>query len=128
MPSVIRRLLLQSPTAKAVVPALLAAAIGVLSGSLITEITTSSGLAWSGVLRTFSFYALLALAILQALYGRLLYQEESDVLRFSDEQYCIAYLRSKCLPEMASRYQEMIRSGQGGEFKQAMDEVREVLK
>jgi len=78
--------------------------------------------------RTASFYILLALTVLQVIYSRIVYETDKDILRFAESEYCIAYLRSKCLPEMATRYQELIRTGQGGEFKKAMDEIREVLK
>jgi hypothetical protein len=124
----LRRFLVELPTAKALIPAMLAAATGVLSGTLVTEITTPAGLAWSQVYKTYSLYGLLLLTMVQVAYSRLIYETERDILRFSDSEFCVAYLRSKCLPEMAARYQEIIRTGEGGEFKRAMDEIREVLK
>lgn len=120
--------LVESPTIRAIIPSLLAAAIGVLSGSLVTEITTPKGLAWNTVHHTFSFYGLIALTFVQVAYSRLMYESDRDVVRFAESEYCIAYLRSRCLPEMANRYQELSRSGEGGEFKRAMDEIKEVLK
>lgn len=124
----LKRRLLDSPTIKALVPTLLAAAIGVFSGTLVTEITTAQGLDWRTVHRTFSLYALAILTVAQVIFTRLVYETDRDVLKFAESEYCVAYLRSRCLPEMAARYQELIRSGQGGEFKKAMDEMRDVLK
>lgn len=49
-------------------------------------------------------------------------------MRFSDNDYCMAYMRSQCLPEAAEQYKRKIRDGEGGELKQAMDELKKVLK
>lgn len=98
------------------------------SGSLITEITSPAGIAWSLFYKTVSFYVLLGLSALQVWLSRVIFEQEREVSRFADSEYCVAYIRSKCLPEVASKYQERIRAGEGGELKQAMDELREVLK
>jgi hypothetical protein len=75
-----------------------------------------------------SFYGLCALIVGIYWYNRELYLYEREVSRFLDSDYYIAYMRSKCLPEAAERYKELIRNGVGGEFKQAMDEIRKILK
>lgn len=124
----IRRALLKSPMANAAISATLAVGIGVFSGSLIAEITTSKGLEWSIVFKTFSLYALAAFTGAQMLYTKTTYERDQQVLRFADQEYCIAYMRAKCLPEMAAKAQERIRNGQGGEFNAAMDEIKQVLK
>jgi hypothetical protein len=40
----------------------------------------------------------------------------------------MAYMRSKCLPEAAEQYKLLIKNGTGGELKQAMDELKKILK
>ncbi len=124
----LRLWILESPTSKALISTVLAAAIGVLSGSFVTEITTLAGLEWGRFHKTWSVYGLLAVTAAQVVYSRLLYNYEIEIMKFLDGDYCIAYLRSKCLPEVAEKYKTRIRNGQGGEFKDAMDEIREVLK
>jgi len=42
--------------------------------------------------------------------------------------YCLAYMRSKCLPEAAEKYKEKIRGGEGGELLQIMAEFKKSLK
>jgi len=121
-------MLLESALARALVPTILSVAIGVLSGSLVTEITTPRGLDWSHVHSTVSFYGLILSTVLQGMYAKLLYGYEQEVLKFADTEYCIAYLRARCLPELAARAQERIRNGEGGEFKAAIEEIRQVLQ
>jgi uncharacterized membrane protein YfcA len=117
-----------APLAKALIPALLSAGIGVFSGSLVTEITVASELRWAEVPQTLSFYMLLVLTAAQIIFSRWVYEMDRDVMRFSETTYCLAFIRSRLLPEVAIRFGEQIRNGQGGELKRAMDEVREVLK
>jgi hypothetical protein len=116
------------PMLSAAISAALAIAVGVFSGSLVSEITVKSGLDWSLVPKTFSFYALLVVSALQIAYTKATYERDQKISRFSDQEYCVAYMRAMCLPEMAAKAQERIRNGQGGEFNAAMDEIRQVLK
>jgi len=123
------RLLQRSPTLKASIPALLSAGIGVLTGTLVVQITSTNGvLIWKYLFRSSSFYGLALVVLAQILLSRSVYISERNILRFADNEYCIAYLRSKCLPEAAAKYQEMIKNGDGGDFKRAMDEIAEILK
>jgi len=117
----------ESATAKAVIPNVLAVAVGVFSGALITDVTTPAGLLWSLAIRSSSLYVLVGLTGLSVVYSRLLYVHDREVTRFLDKDYCEAYMRSKCLPELAEKAQERIRNGQGGEFDAAMNEVRRAL-
>jgi hypothetical protein len=90
--------------------------------------TTSRGVAWALFYKAWSFYALLFLCVVIYWYKRELYLHEREIQRFLDSDYCIAYMRSKCLPEAAERYKELIRTGFGGELIQAMDELRKILR
>ena len=101
--------------------------MGVYSGALIADITTPTGLVWRLAIRSISLYILVLLTGFQGWYTRRLLLYERETMRFLDNDYCVAYLRSICLPELALRAQERIRVGQGGEFKQAMDEIKQVL-
>jgi hypothetical protein len=73
------------------------------------------------------FYALIALGVILFLYNRSLYRRDVAIERFLDDDYCKAYMRSQCLPEAARRYKELIREGNIGELKRAMDEVKRIL-
>jgi hypothetical protein len=75
-----------------------------------------------------SAYGLMVLVFIIYKYNRAVYLREKEITRFSDNDYCIAYIRSQCLPEAAVQYKRKIRDGQGGELKQAMDELKKVLK
>jgi hypothetical protein len=125
---VIRQYLMESPGIRTLFSAVFPIVAGVLSGTFIFEITTSTGLAWKLFYGTSSFYALCVLSLVIYLYNRELYLYEQEISRFRDVDYCVAYVRSKCLPEAAERYKELIRNGSGGELKQAMDELRRALR
>ncbi|VVP33028.1 hypothetical protein [Pseudomonas fluorescens] len=120
--------ILESPGWKTVFAFVLPILAGVLSGVFVSEITQNSIIVWSLYYKANSFYGLLILGLCTYLYNRALYLHEREVSRFMDTDYCVAYVRSKCLPEAAERYKELIRSGDGGQLKQAMDELKKVLK
>jgi len=61
-------------------------------------------------------------------YNRALFDHETNVLKFSDSEYCLAYMRSKCLPEAAEKYKEKIREGEGEEFLKIMAELKRSLR
>jgi len=124
----VREYILESPGFRTLFSAVIPILAGVLSGAFVFELTTSNTLAWANFYKARSFYALVVLSLCIYWYNRELYLYEREVRRFLDADYCIAYMRSKCLPEAASRYRELIRNGGGGEFKQAMDELRKILK
>lgn len=75
-----------------------------------------------------SFYGLLITTIVIYCYNKALYQIDKDILKFADSEYCIAYVRSKCLPEAAEQYRVAIRTGNRGELANAMQELKRVLK
>ena len=100
----------------------------ILSGVLILQISPESGLDWKKSVEAWSFYGLLGVCVVMYFYNRAVYRHERAIHQFLDSDYCIAYMRSKCLPEAADRYRELIRSGDGGELEQAMDELMRILK
>src|SRR6267142_6480242 len=123
-----REYILESPGCWTLFSAVIPIRAGVLSGTFIIEITSSNGLAWAHFYKAPSFYVLFTLSLGIYWYNRALYLYDIEAQRFLDADYCIAYMRSKCLPEAAERYKELIRTGAGGELKQAMDELRKILR
>jgi len=101
---------------------------GILAGTFISEISTPNGLDWKLAWTAKSTYGLIVLTIIIYKYNKALFLREKEVRQFLDTDYCIAYMRSQCLPEAAEKYKCLIRNGQGGELKQAMDEIKKVLK
>ena len=122
------RCVLDSPGCKTFFGIILPIFTGVLSGLLIAELSTSTEINWKLLTKAKSFYGLVALIYIIYKYNRAIYDREKEVERFLDSDYCIAYMRSQCLPEAAEQFKRQIRDGKGGELKQAMDELRKVLK
>ncbi len=101
---------------------------GIFSGTFIFEITGKTGINWRTFYKAKSFYCLIFIIIVIYLYNKAIYIHEREIKRFLDNDYCLAYMRSKCLPEAAEKYKELIRNGEGGELKKAMDELKKILK
>jgi len=124
----LRERLIESPAWRTFVSVGTTIAAGVLSGTFVFELITPAGLAWGIFYKTGSFYGLLAVAAITYLYNRAVFLHEQKISRFLDDQYCIAYMRSKLLPEAAEKYREQIRNGAGGELVQATDELKRILQ
>lgn len=124
----IKALIVESPGWRTVFAFIVPLAAGVLSGIFVAEITKNSVIIWKELYKAKSFYGLLVLSLCMYFYNKAIYLYEREISRFLDADYCTAYMRSKCLPEAAERYKKLIRSGDGGELKQAMDELKKVLK
>lgn len=120
--------LLESPGLKSLFSVVIPIITGILSGTFIIEITTSQGLRWLSFYQSLSFYGLLFLVVVIYFYNRAVYVHEREIKQFLDNDFCIAYMRSKCLPEAAERWKELIRNGMGGELRQAMDELKKILR
>lgn len=119
---------LESPGWKTFFSVTIPLAVGVLSGTFVAEISGVTGIQWSNFYLAYSFYGLLALAFLSYFYYKAVYLYEVEIERFRDDDYCRAYMRSKCLPEAAKKYRELIRSGNRGELAAAMEEFERVLR
>lgn len=120
--------ILESPGWKTFFSVVIPLIVGVFSGTLVTELTTPTGLNWPSFYKTVSFYGLLIVTVISYVYFRAVYMYERQIDRFLDDDYCRAYMRSKCLPEAAERYKELIRSGQKGDLTSAMKEFEKLLK
>lgn len=119
---------LESPSWKTFFSVVIPILSGLFCGVFVIEITTENGVDWRIFYKSKSFYALVLLTIVVYLYNKAVYTYERDMSKFLDKDYCIAYMRSKCLPEAAERYKQKIRNGEGGELKEAMEEVEKILK
>ncbi len=120
--------ILESPLWRTLVSIATTVAASILTGTFVYELSTESGLAWSLFYRAKSFYGLILVTAILYWHNRAVYTHEKQIDRFMDEEYCIAYMRSKCLPEAAERFKALIREGSGGELAHAMDEVQRILK
>lgn len=120
--------LLESPAWKTLFNAIIPVIVGILSGVLIAEITITGQIDWKLCYKARSSYALLVIILVSYFYYMAVYKHEKDIERFLDDDYCRAYMRSKCLPEAAERYKELIRNGQGGELEAAMREFEKILR
>jgi hypothetical protein len=120
--------IVESPSWRTVFSFVIPLVTGILSGTFVTEITVNGEIVWANFYKANSFYGLAALSLCMYWYNKAVYLFEKQVSKFSDAEYCTAYVRSKCLPEAADRYRQLIREGDGGELKQAMDELKKVLK
>jgi hypothetical protein len=121
-------LLLNSPGWRTVASVVSLLVSGILTSAFVAEITTSQGLAWRTAPERVSFYLLVGFGCISFAYNRAVFRYDTRVERFLDDDYCKAYMRSQCLPEAARRYQELIRAGDVGELRRAMDEVKRILK
>ena len=124
----LRNKLYSSPSARTAASIVSAVGIGVFSNTLVAEITTPAGIKWSSFYSTVSFYVVVLFSVLIFLYNRWLYLYESDIQNFRDIEFCIAYARSRLLPEQIERYRQQIRDGNMGDFQAAMDELKGALK
>lgn len=119
---------LESPGWKTMFFVVMPVIAGVLSGTFVSEITDAKGLQWSLFYKAWSFYGLVLLVIIIYFYNRAVYLHEIEIMKFSDADFCVAYMRSKCLPEAAEKYKEKIRNGEGGELLEVMAELKKILK
>ena len=120
--------ILNSPISKTIFAYIFPIVASILSGIFVSEITTNNGIDLKLVKSAKSTYGLIFLIFIIYKYNRAIYLREKEIERFRDDDYCTAYMRSQCLPEAAERYKRLIREGRGGELKQAMDEVKDILK
>lgn len=100
----------------------------IFTGLFVTEVTVAGEIDWASFYKAKSFYGLIVIGICLYLYNKTIYLHDREISRFLDSDYCTAYMRSKCLPEAAEKYKQLIRDGDGGELKQAMDELKRILK
>jgi hypothetical protein len=89
----------ESPGWKTFFAVVIPLVVGVLSGNFVAEISTGGVLDWAQFYQARSFYGLLVMVGLSYVYNRAAYLYAREVDRFLDDDYCRAYMRSKCLFE-----------------------------
>lgn len=119
---------MESPAVRAFMNVIMPILSGLLSGVFTAQITGPKGLEWGRCIDAWALYPLVVFALLLFFYTRALYLHQTHVLNFANPDFCIAYMRSKCLPQAAEKYKELIREGKGGELTQAMAELKKSLK
>jgi hypothetical protein len=118
----------QKPLPKTIVAILLPIIIGVLSSIYTTDITTISGMKMGLSFNKLSFYLLLVSTLLLCVFYYLVYKYETDMLRYHDNEFCVAYIRSQLITEMADNYRRQIRSGQMTDLSQMMEDFMRALQ
>lgn len=124
----LREKIYRSPALKTAISILTSVLIGIFSNTLVTEITTTEGLAWSSLPATFSFWALLASCVAAFQFHRYLHAYETEVSAFKDVDFCMAYARSQLIPAQVAVSIEAIATGNIDEFKVAMKQIKDALK
>ena len=111
----------QKPLIRTIISIGIPIIIGILSSVYTADITTSSGISFQLSFKKASFYILLILSSVSLIYYYLLYKFESDLYKYRSNDFCIAYMRSQLIPEIAESYRKQIRSGQITDLAQTMD-------
>lgn len=99
-----------------------------MAGLFVCEITLSGIIEWKVFYKAKSFRYILLWLLLVYLYNSFLYRKETDILKFKDEDYCKAYIRSQCLPAVAARYRNAVRSGNTSELRDIASEIKRIMK
>jgi hypothetical protein len=107
----IKQNFIRSPLFKTLIGVFSLVIFSVLSGTFTVEITKNGVLEWNLFFRSVSFYLLLILIILMYFYFRFFYTLEKSIHDFKDDNYCKAYMRKECLPELAKKVNKMIKTG-----------------
>jgi len=121
-------LIAKSPAIKTIIFCISTIISGVISGIFVYEITSSGKIDWHSFYKVRSFRFILAWLLIVYFYNLFLYRKESNILKFKDDDFCKAYIRSQCLPEIAAKYKDVIKSGDISSLKDLVSEVRRILK
>ena len=125
----IKESILNSPGIKTIIFVLLVMLSGILCSAFVFEISTESGLIWNQFYTKKTFWMIVIYTVVVYFYNKLLYFHEKNVLKFLDDDYCLAYIRKECLPEIVNKYKEDIKSGkQPKEFIDIKKELRKLGK
>lgn len=117
-----------SPRWRTGISVILAILTGLVSAALVNEITVDSTVIWASSIKKINFYFLIFLAIINYIYYMYIHKADSEVLKFSDGVFCLAYVRSQLLPDAVEAAKSKIRSGDTGDFEAAMESFEKVLR
>lgn len=124
----VRDRIYRSPAMKTCISLLTSVLIGIFSNTLVTEITTASGIVWSSMPTKFSFWALIFAAISAFQFHRHLHLYETEISAFKDVEFCMAYARSQLIPAQVAASMDAIAAGDDAQFKAAMKQIKDALK
>jgi hypothetical protein len=111
---------LQKPLIKTIISIFIPILIGIMTGFYTIKITTICGFDFKKSFKEIIFYILVILIILNCLYNYFVYKYEKNSSQFSNKNYCIAYMRSQLIPEMAETYKKKIKNGQITDLEDVM--------
>ena len=125
----LKRWLAESALSKTVIFVVSIILAGILCGAFVTEITHNGVIRWKLFYKAKSFYLLLIFSFGVYLYNRFMCGVENRIRNYMDKDYCRAYIRSECLPELTKKYKEIIRNGQSGEeLKEIQADLEDLIK
>ncbi len=117
------------PIIKTIVFILSVVVSGVLCSGFILEISNGSSLIWSNFYKVKTFYLILLLSVIIYFYNKFIYKTEMNILKYVDNDYCRAYIRSQCIPEIVEQYKKSIHNGKNSsELKEYHSELKRLLK
>ena len=118
-----------SPEIKTLIFILSVLVSGILCSGFIAEITKEGKLDWATFYKTITFWLLLGYSFVIYLYNRFIFRFEKNILKYLDENYCKAYIINACLPEIAERYKQDLKSGKKtSEIIDISKELKKLLK
>ena len=118
---------LTSPTVKTLFNVSSTVLVGVFASSFVAELSTPNGINWKHFYKTTSIYILLAVSAVIYFYNRHRHLQEVEVEKFYDKEYCLAYMRSKYIPQLAKHYNKLIQEGDLDQLEKAMADFKESL-
>ena len=98
---------------------------GIICGWFTTEISSSGTFKWKLFYKFPSFYALITYLLIIYLYNRYIYKKGKEMLNFLDDDYCKAYIRSQCMPELIEQYKKSIRQG---DLPEGLNDIHKEIK
>ncbi len=123
----LKEYILKTPEIKTLIFILSVLLSGILCSAFVAEITINNALDWASFYKASSFWFIIVYSILLYLYNRFIYRFEKNILNFLDDNYCLAYIRRECLPEIVNKYKQDIKSGkQPNEFIDIKKELKKL--
>lgn len=84
---------------------------GVLCSSLVTELSTGNSIEWSHFYKVSSFKPLLLVIVIDFIYNWFANSADSDIMKFTDDEYVNAYIKKHSVDSVISRINEDISNG-----------------
>ena len=101
----------KTPEMKTIIFVLSVILSGILCSAFVTEITINGVVTWKVFYKTNTFWFIILYCIVIYFYNKVVYKYEKNMLNFLDDDYCLAYIRQQCLPELVVKYKTDLKSG-----------------